>query len=290
MHRVRWHGDGGSRPSGRMQARSTWHRASASRREHRSEDERADRPRSRPDGGEDSEHRESYAPRGDPARLHGLHRPAGDRGGAAEPRPPDDHRPGRRGGDVGAPGRPGARARRPHGRGGAGHRRPGPPARPSTRRHRSAAGRRASTPCPRSSPARGRRRSWPPAPRTSSSTGSPARSGSAHALGAAGRAHRRAGEQGVTGRRRTTSSRAAAAPGQLVPVDSEHSALAQCLRGGARGEVARLVLTASGGPFRGRPPTSSTTSPWTRPSRTRPGPWARSSRSTPRRWSTRAWS
>ncbi|WP_448640561.1 1-deoxy-D-xylulose-5-phosphate reductoisomerase [Geodermatophilus sp. URMC 63] len=45
---------------------------------------------------------------------------------------------------------------------------------------------------------------------------------------------------------------AAAAPGQLVPVDSEHSALAQCLRGGARGEVARLVLTASGGPFRGR--------------------------------------
>ncbi|HYO35023.1 MAG TPA: 1-deoxy-D-xylulose-5-phosphate reductoisomerase [Geodermatophilus sp.] len=45
---------------------------------------------------------------------------------------------------------------------------------------------------------------------------------------------------------------AAAAPGQLVPVDSEHSALAPCLRGGARGEVARLVLTASGGPFRGR--------------------------------------
>ncbi len=45
---------------------------------------------------------------------------------------------------------------------------------------------------------------------------------------------------------------AAAAPGQLLPVDSEHSALAQCLRGGARGEVARLVLTASGGPFRGR--------------------------------------
>jgi len=45
---------------------------------------------------------------------------------------------------------------------------------------------------------------------------------------------------------------AAAAPGQLVPVDSEHSALAQCLRGGTREEVARLVLTASGGPFRGR--------------------------------------
>ncbi len=39
---------------------------------------------------------------------------------------------------------------------------------------------------------------------------------------------------------------------QIVPVDSEHSALAQCLRGGRRGEVAKLVLTASGGPFRGR--------------------------------------
>ncbi|BDX33077.1 1-deoxy-D-xylulose 5-phosphate reductoisomerase [Mycobacterium antarcticum] len=43
----------------------------------------------------------------------------------------------------------------------------------------------------------------------------------------------------------------AAAPGQIVPVDSEHSALAQCLRGGTSDEVARLVLTASGGPFRG---------------------------------------
>jgi 1-deoxy-D-xylulose-5-phosphate reductoisomerase len=38
----------------------------------------------------------------------------------------------------------------------------------------------------------------------------------------------------------------------LVPVDSEHSALAQALRGGRREEVRRLVLTASGGPFRGR--------------------------------------
>jgi len=41
-------------------------------------------------------------------------------------------------------------------------------------------------------------------------------------------------------------------PGQIVPVDSEHSAIAQCLRSGERGEVRRLVLTASGGPFRGR--------------------------------------
>ncbi|GGL40686.1 1-deoxy-D-xylulose-5-phosphate reductoisomerase [Phycicoccus endophyticus] len=45
---------------------------------------------------------------------------------------------------------------------------------------------------------------------------------------------------------------AAAAPGQIVPVDSEHSAIAQCLRGGRAEEVRRLVLTASGGPFRGR--------------------------------------
>ncbi|MXG88006.1 1-deoxy-D-xylulose-5-phosphate reductoisomerase [Nocardioides flavescens] len=43
-----------------------------------------------------------------------------------------------------------------------------------------------------------------------------------------------------------------AAPGQIVPVDSEHSALAQCLRGGSAEEVHKLVLTASGGPFRGR--------------------------------------
>ncbi len=42
-----------------------------------------------------------------------------------------------------------------------------------------------------------------------------------------------------------------ARPGQLVAVDSEHSAFAQCLRGGGGREVRRLVLTASGGPFRG---------------------------------------
>ena len=43
----------------------------------------------------------------------------------------------------------------------------------------------------------------------------------------------------------------AAAPGQIVPVDSEHSALAQCLLAGDSKEVAKLILTASGGPFRG---------------------------------------
>lgn len=45
---------------------------------------------------------------------------------------------------------------------------------------------------------------------------------------------------------------ALAAPGQIVPVDSEHSAIAQALRSGRPSEVRRLVLTASGGPFRGR--------------------------------------
>src|SRR3984957_7704709 len=42
-----------------------------------------------------------------------------------------------------------------------------------------------------------------------------------------------------------------AKPGQIIPVDSEHSTIAQCLRAGRGSEVRRLVLTASGGPFRG---------------------------------------
>lgn len=41
-------------------------------------------------------------------------------------------------------------------------------------------------------------------------------------------------------------------PDQIVPVDSEHSALAQALMSGTSAEVSRLVVTASGGPFRGR--------------------------------------
>ena len=82
---------------------------------------------------------------------------------------------------------------------------------------------------------------------------------------------------------------ARAKPGQIVPVDSEHSALAQCLRGGRADEVRRLVLTASGGPFRGR----SRERAARRHPRAGAGPpdlgrWARSSRSTPRPWSTRA--
>jgi 1-deoxy-D-xylulose-5-phosphate reductoisomerase len=44
----------------------------------------------------------------------------------------------------------------------------------------------------------------------------------------------------------------AAGGGEIVPVDSEHSAVWQCLRSGRTTEVARIILTASGGPFRGR--------------------------------------
>jgi 1-deoxy-D-xylulose-5-phosphate reductoisomerase len=45
--------------------------------------------------------------------------------------------------------------------------------------------------------------------------------------------------------RRTTGA-------EVIPVDSEHCAVHQCLRAGDAGEVSRLLLTASGGPFRGR--------------------------------------
>jgi len=46
----------------------------------------------------------------------------------------------------------------------------------------------------------------------------------------------------------------AAGGGKIVPVDSEHSAIWQCLRSGRTTEVGRIILTASGGPFRGRTP------------------------------------
>ena len=39
---------------------------------------------------------------------------------------------------------------------------------------------------------------------------------------------------------------------QIIPVDSEHSALAQCLRGEEKSQIKKLILTASGGPFRGK--------------------------------------
>jgi len=48
------------------------------------------------------------------------------------------------------------------------------------------------------------------------------------------------------------AARAGSAEAEIVPVDSEHCAVHQCLRGNPRDRVARIVLTASGGPFRGR--------------------------------------
>lgn len=52
---------------------------------------------------------------------------------------------------------------------------------------------------------------------------------------------------------------ALAKPGQLLPVDSEHSALFQALKSGSKGEVSKLILTASGGPFRDREDLSTVT-------------------------------
>ena len=103
------------------------------------------------------------------------------------------------------------------------------------------------------------------------------------------RQHARAGQQGVADHRRPGGHSRARSPARSCPVDSEHSALAQCLRGGRADEVRRLVLTASGGPFRGpHPRRAGRGHAGARRWPTRPGTWARSSRSTPRPWSTRA--
>ena len=75
-----------------------------------------------------------------------------------------------------------------------------------------------------------------------------------------------------------------AKPGQIVPVDSEHSTIAQCLRAGRDSEVRRLVLTASGGPFRGWSRDRLEDVTPSRRSRIPPGTWARWSRSIPPRW------
>ena len=67
----------------------------------------------------------------------------------------------------------------------------------------------------------------------------------------------------------------------LLPIDSEHNAVHQCMRGGTPAEVKQIWLTASGGPFRNTPSPTSTTSPPPRPSSTPPGSWASASPSTP---------
>lgn len=68
---------------------------------------------------------------------------------------------------------------------------------------------------------------------------------------------------------------ARAAEGQIVPVDSEHSAIAQCLRGGTAAEVDRLILTASGGPFFGRTRAELADVTPSRRASTPPGRWGR---------------
>jgi len=75
--------------------------------------------------------------------------------------------------------------------------------------------------------------------------------------------------------------------GEVVPVDSEHSAVLQCITGRRPAEVSRLILTASGGPFRtwkrvAPPPPRSP-----RRCSIRRGRWARRSRWIQPRWSTR---
>jgi 1-deoxy-D-xylulose-5-phosphate reductoisomerase len=71
--------------------------------------------------------------------------------------------------------------------------------------------------------------------------------------GPRGREAAGAGEQGIAGGGRTLVLDALRrGGGELIPVDSEHSAILQCLPGGAPLGVRRLILTASGGAFRGR--------------------------------------
>ncbi len=68
----------------------------------------------------------------------------------------------------------------------------------------------------------------------------------------------------------------------LLPIDSEHNAVHQCLRGGRMHEVERIWLTASGGPFLRTPSPNLPPSRSNRPSTTPPGKWAAASPSTPR--------
>ena len=70
----------------------------------------------------------------------------------------------------------------------------------------------------------------------------------------------------------------------LLPVDSEHSAIFQALAGQRREDVSRLILTASGGPFRTWDAARIARATRRRgAARTRTGRWARRSRSTRRR-------
>ena len=75
----------------------------------------------------------------------------------------------------------------------------------------------------------------------------------AHAALAAGRRVALANKEALVAAGELLRRTAEENGGVLLPVDSEHSALDQCLRSGRPGEVKRLILTASGGPFRNTP-------------------------------------
>src|SRR5260221_184163 len=98
---------------------------------------------------------------------------------------------------------------------------------------------------------RARRR---PSPRAVARPGAPGapRLRGARARRGPGRGAARAGRGGAAGRRGAVRA-ALARGGELLPVDSEHSAALQCLGGRPPGEVLRLTLTASGGPLRRHP-------------------------------------
>ena len=64
----------------------------------------------------------------------------------------------------------------------------------------------------------------------------------------------------------------------ILPVDSEHSAIFQCLAGEFHNPIEKLIPTASGGPFRGRDRASLEGVTNNRPSSTRTGTWAPRSR------------
>ena len=80
--------------------------------------------------------------------------------------------------------------------------------------------------------------------------------------GTRGRQDRGAGQQGDAGRRRARWSWSwrRSRGTRILPVDSEHSAIFQALQAGAASEVRRVILTSSGGPFRGRTRKQLTTS------------------------------
>ena len=110
----------------------------------------------------------------------------------------------------------------------------------------------------------------------------------------AGRAARPAGcwpgQQGVADRRRPAGARPLAKPGPDRPRRLRALRALPGAAGGTRAEVRKLVVTASGGPFRGRTQgRAGRRHPRARRWPTPPGPWARSSPSTPRPWSTRDW-